>query len=634
MPRLRRTRTVLVLAVVVATAASAQAGATSTTYYVSPAGSDTNAGTASSPWKTISRVNRATLNAGDTVLFQGGSTYSDSTLTPPSSGSSGSPITFGSYGTGRAQLANPNGAVWMSSGSHDLVFDNLDLSSSNSIVFAAAGSGSGSSGIVLQNSVVHDSSYAGVVVQPQDSNWTIHGDTFRHLGDSGLLVQGAGVTIDGNTITDTGWNPALTYGKHGIYAKGSNITISNNDISSDTNGSAISLRYAGARVFGNLIHDTPYAVSFFPQDPSNTGVSRIYYNRMWNISGFAFYYAGTNDNGQPTGIDAVWDSNTVALVNGAEGVNLSEITAAHVEVSNNVFTGSIGSDYRGCATCSEHNNDWFGGTTNIPAGPGDKHVDPGLSAAPAFAPTSTSSVVDAGSASTTGISYTAGCDGAVMHFCLKAPDQGAVEYDTTPPPPAPTTTTPPPPTTTTTSTPPPPPPTTTTSTPPPPPTTTTTSTPPPPPPPPPADTTPPTAPTNLAFTGVTGTGGTLTWTASTDNRAVTGYWVSQYGGSWVSTPGTSYVVSGLTCGKTYSFAVRAADAAGNLSAAGALTASTAACPPPVITPSNVPHGHHGHGQGQSVAEAANTAAFSRFSNNPQLGNLAQLASAAATQVGR
>jgi chitodextrinase len=121
---------------------------------------------------------------------------------------------------------------------------------------------------------------------------------------------------------------------------------------------------------------------------------------------------------------------------------------------------------------------------------------------------------------------------------------------------------------------------------------------------------------------VTRTGGTLTWTASTDNKAVTGYWVSVYGGSWVSATGTSYVVSGLTCGKAYSFAVRAADAAGNLSSAGTLTASTAACP--LLR-------HHWHGD---IVQGSNIAAFSRFSSNPQLGHLAQLASAAAAQVGR
>ena len=46
------------------------------TYYVSPSGSDGNAGTsASRPWKTIAKVNKKDLNAGDRVLFKGGSTF-------------------------------------------------------------------------------------------------------------------------------------------------------------------------------------------------------------------------------------------------------------------------------------------------------------------------------------------------------------------------------------------------------------------------------------------------------------------------------------------------------------------------------------------------------------------------------
>lgn len=533
MPTLRRFRTVLVLAAVVATAASAHAGSTPTTYYVSPSGSDTNAGTSASPWKTVARVNRASLSPGDTVLFQGGAAFTDQPLMPPSAGTSSAPITFSSYGTGQAQIANANGAVWLPSADHDLVFDNLDLSSSNSVVFAAAGSGTGASGIVVQNSTVHDSPYSGVVVQPQDSGWTVRGNTFRHLGDCGLLIQGPNVTIDRNTITDTGWNTALTYAKHGIYAKGAGITISNNDISSAANGQAISLRFAGARVFGNTIHDTPYAVGFFPQDPANAGVSRIYYNRLWNITGWAFYYSGAALNGQPAGIDVVWDSNTTALQSRAEAVNVSEITAAHVEVANNVFTGSIGSAYRGCGTCSEHNNDWFGAATNVPAGAGDSRVDPLLSSAPTLAPSSSSPVVDKGTAATS-LSYSAACDGALLHYCQASPDLGAVEYLTSSPPP----------------------------------------------PPPAADTTAPSVPAQLAFANATQTGGTLTWSASSDNQGVTGYTVSISSGAPSRTSTTTFAASGLTCATSYVFAVRAYDAAGNTSPAATVTASTAACPVP------------------------------------------------------
>jgi len=416
----------IVLALFVAAPVSA---ALATTYYVSPSGSDAAAGTLEAPWQTVSQVDRAELAPGDVVLFEGGATFSDATLMPASSGTAAAPITFGSYGQGLAQIANADGAVWIPAGGHDLVFNGLDLTSSNAIVFSSAASGSGVSGIVLQYSLLHDSPYAGLTNQPQDGGWSVRGNTFRHLGDSGLIVQAREMTIDGNTIVDTGWNPALDYGKHGIYAKAPNLTISNNDISQDTNGSAVSLRFGGARVVGNAIHDTAYAVSLFPQDPANEGTAEIRHNRMWGITGFAFYYAGENTDGRPSGIDVLWTSNTTQLEGAEEAVNVSELTAPQVLVANSVFTGTYGSAYRGCATCREFANDWFGGRFNMPNGVGDLHLSPGLSSAPALAPTTGSPLIDAGTAAVGGAAgYAPGCDGFLWHFCGPAPDLGAVEY--------------------------------------------------------------------------------------------------------------------------------------------------------------------------------------------------------------
>jgi len=75
--------------------------------------------------------NQASLAPGDTVLFAGGQQFTDSTLTPSSSGTSSAPIKFGSYGTGRAVLhAGPGTDIYLPSGSHDFVFDNLELTGS------------------------------------------------------------------------------------------------------------------------------------------------------------------------------------------------------------------------------------------------------------------------------------------------------------------------------------------------------------------------------------------------------------------------------------------------------------------------------------------------------------------------
>ncbi|KOX31097.1 beta-mannosidase [Saccharothrix sp. NRRL B-16348] len=85
----------------------------------------------------------------------------------------------------------------------------------------------------------------------------------------------------------------------------------------------------------------------------------------------------------------------------------------------------------------------------------------------------------------------------------------------------------------------------------------------------PVDTTPPSTPGTPAASGVTATGATLSWTASTDNVGVTGYDVVRVSGTTetaaASTATTSATITGLTANTTYTFAVYARDAAGNRS---------------------------------------------------------------------
>ena len=87
------------------------------------------------------------------------------------------------------------------------------------------------------------------------------------------------------------------------------------------------------------------------------------------------------------------------------------------------------------------------------------------------------------------------------------------------------------------------------------------------------DTTPPTAPSNLTATAASASQINLSWTASTDNVGVTGYLVERCSGAGCSNfaqigtpPSTSFSDTGLTASTSYSYRVRATDAAGNLSA--------------------------------------------------------------------
>lgn len=79
------------------------------------------------------------------------------------------------------------------------------------------------------------------------------------------------------------------------------------------------------------------------------------------------------------------------------------------------------------------------------------------------------------------------------------------------------------------------------------------------------DTTAPAVPTGLTATASTGQVA-LSWTASSDNVAVTGYKVRR-GGTLIASPSTTnYTDTGLSNGTTYSYTVSAVDAAGNESA--------------------------------------------------------------------
>ncbi|MFC5977957.1 endonuclease [Flavobacterium salmonis] len=88
------------------------------------------------------------------------------------------------------------------------------------------------------------------------------------------------------------------------------------------------------------------------------------------------------------------------------------------------------------------------------------------------------------------------------------------------------------------------------------------------------DTQAPTAPASLASTSKTSTTISLSWNASTDNVAVTGYDV--YANSILKTTvsGTTATITGLTASTSYSIYIKAKDSAGNASASSSTIAVT------------------------------------------------------------
>jgi cellulose 1,4-beta-cellobiosidase len=124
------------------------------------------------------------------------------------------------------------------------------------------------------------------------------------------------------------------------------------------------------------------------------------------------------------------------------------------------------------------------------------------------------------------------------------------------------------------------------------------------------DTQAPTAPTGVTAGTVTATTVPLTWTASTDNTAVTGYDI--YRGTTLAgtSTTTSFTATGLTADTAYSFTVRAKDAAGNVSSpstALAVRTSTSTTPGDTTAPT-APSGLVASAVAQTTATISWTAA--------------------------
>jgi len=270
---------------------------TGTTYYVSPSGSDSNPGTSpSSPWRTVKRVNAATLAPGDGVLFGGSATFSDETLMPTSSGVQGKPIVYGSYGQGNAIL--PQG-VWFRGHNH-LAFEHLTIGPKGNL------QGTGNDITVEWCSIGNDS--LAINATGSNSDWTIDDNTINHTGNSGMLLEGDNFTISGNTITNTGLDSSIAYGKHGIYLKVSNATVTNNTI---TNFSAdgISVRYRSSVLTGNQISEGGIGIAWFEME-TTAGTSHWNGNTISKTTD-AGIYVSSPEPGEETLENFIIEHNTI-----------------------------------------------------------------------------------------------------------------------------------------------------------------------------------------------------------------------------------------------------------------------------------------------------------------------------------
>lgn len=282
------------------------ATAHSRSFYVARWGRDRYHGTNPRyPWRTVRRVNRARLRAGDRVLFRAGERFGDDTLMPGHgmlvSGSPRAPISFGTWGRGRATL--PRG-IWLGHdarhpyGPSHLVFKRLALGPA--VGFQGTGTDIALLDLKITN-IVGPHRLGETGIEAQGSHWLIAGNHIDRTGDSGMLL-GFDVSVPGqpaggddyrvldNTIEHTGLDPAITFGTHGIYSKVTNITIARNRIVGFRND-GVSVRYHGARVIDNDIAHGSIGIAWFQYDTTG-GTTQFVGNTIDDTRAAAIFVCG------------------------------------------------------------------------------------------------------------------------------------------------------------------------------------------------------------------------------------------------------------------------------------------------------------------------------------------------------
>lgn len=308
---------------------------TGTTYYVSATGNDAESGTTEGKaWKTITKVNEAVgLKPGDGVLFKGGDTFAGE-LHGSASGTQFSPIVYGSYGTGNANVE----IVWLYPKREWIVVDHLTcVGSAESSAVGGYGSHN-----TIQNCNLSQKEHCGVNVPSGEhgsytvvaKDWKVWFNYIHDTGDSGILAEaaveeataeeeaksefkaeypGEEFVIENNIIEKVGTNEELKYGKHGIYLKAKNSIVKGNQISFYP-GAAVSQRYSNCIVEENECSQGAIGLAFFQYGNTATvGTSNWKKNIIKEVE--AGLYCPE--------VATVWEAHKVTVVKTKESFNLS-----------------------------------------------------------------------------------------------------------------------------------------------------------------------------------------------------------------------------------------------------------------------------------------------------------------------
>lgn len=326
----------IVIGVVAAIGVGTPLSAFAATFYVSSGGSDASSGTsAGEAWRTIDRVNSATLSAGDQVLFRAGDTWMVTSSVGRLRAQTG--VSYSRFGTGANPLIDGGGtapATWQglieAASVTDVTIDGIDVTRSG--VFGVMSTDS--SRIVIRN-LKADSTNGSGVVSIRGTDVTIDhvevANVLSHPHESVTISGTDGFVLSNSFIHDGAFA--------GLDMKNNarNGTVFGNEITGTNNDPTFYFeRCENIEAYGNYIHTTPDAgthkslvsIGVEPLGDPTTHYNRnidFHHNTLFNAQGYGvkiWIKEGVAENGTNEQVQygIVIRHNTVVQTN-TEGVN-------------------------------------------------------------------------------------------------------------------------------------------------------------------------------------------------------------------------------------------------------------------------------------------------------------------------
>ena len=360
-------------------------------YYVDTnngSASDSNPGTSSQPWKTITKANK-TLVAGDTVYIKAG-TYA-SYIAPINSGTSSNRITYRNYGNDTVTISGANYAVYMNGKSYITV---QGVNATNCAHFLYLINGANHNIIAYCNfdqqsspdwdvSVVHGGSQynwihhcrfskggsanvssddigsvldIGNESDGNDHSWynLIENNTFFHGGHHVVSLMTSYNTFRNNYVHNEAWTGA--YGNRCLYTNSPSSAVGQNIIEGNKWGYAWTSVDDGP--VGNVVITSPRNIVRY---------NSIYHSNAYGmgLAGYSGYSNGANNRIY----NNTFFNNGLALSSGQEDSAVFVTNQAGQTPTGNVFKNNLyyshyqvysGSNYSTQTYANEYNGDFSG----------------------------------------------------------------------------------------------------------------------------------------------------------------------------------------------------------------------------------------------------------------------------------